>query len=302
MFVCRMVAVLPVTSFRLPFVLLRACLLLGLCASLVYYVVVLEDSPRRPTGEPTDARALNAVANRRSGGGVHVTHVGTLGHHPPLHHQVPTEDVGTKAATMATTTRAMYSIWLEPPSGSPAAVKSAAFIKRQAARMPGSPPAFAPHVTLVGGFEGTEDEIRNKTLQLATDLGSETGPLFWGAECAVDDVGVGDIFFQCVYLLMRPTPQLMKAHELAAAAFGVTPGNGPGKPYMPHLSLVYGESFSPEEKEGAAAAARTELLVSGGGGSGGFGFTVDRLSLWRTDVSDRSCQSWELVDHFPLQG
>jgi hypothetical protein len=33
------------------------------------------------------------------------------------------------------------------------AVKSAAFIKSQAARMPGPPPVFAPHVTLAGGFE-----------------------------------------------------------------------------------------------------------------------------------------------------
>lgn len=30
---------------------------------------------------------------------------------------------------------------------------------------------------------------------------------------------------------------------MAAAAFGVPAGNGPGKPYMPHLSLVYGGVF-----------------------------------------------------------
>ena len=87
---------------------------------------------------------------------------------------------------------------------------------------------------------GTEEEVRNKTLKLAADLGSEGGPLFWGAECVTEDADVGEMFFQCVYLRMHPSPQLAKAHEMAAAVFGIPSGNGPGKPYMPHLSLVYG--------------------------------------------------------------
>lgn len=62
--------------------------------------------------------------------------------------------------------------------------------------------------------------------------------------------------------------------------------------------LANGDHFSAEEKEAAAAAARKELTsdprVSGG-------FTVDALSLWRTDIRDKSCQSWERVDNFPLQ-
>lgn len=57
---------------------------------------------------------------------------------------------------------------------------------------------------------------------------------------------MGEMYYQCVYIRMTPSPQLAKAHEMAAAAFGVPSGNGPGKPYMPHLSLVYGDSFSAE--------------------------------------------------------
>ena len=86
-------------------------------------------------------------------------------------------------------------------------------------------------------------------------LGGESGPLFWGAECAVDKVEVGAAFFQCVYLKVVPSAPLMKAHEVAAAAFGVTPGRGPGQPYMPHLSLVYGDSTTLTAEAKAAAAA-----------------------------------------------
>ena len=42
-------------------------------------------------------------------------------------------------------------------------------------------------------FEGTEEEVRNTSAQLAADLGAESGPLFWGAECEVDEVGIGGV-------------------------------------------------------------------------------------------------------------
>lgn len=191
----------------------------------------------------------------------------------------------------------MYSIWLEPPAGTAIAAKSADFIKAQAARIAGAP-LFVPHVTLAGGFVGAEDEIRVKTRQLASELGSEAGPLFWGAECEVQDVAIGQAYFQCVYMRMVPSSQLAKAHEMAAAAFGIPAGNGLGKPYMPHLSLVYGD-LTAEEREGVAAAAKDVL---GSDSAVNAGFTADRIALWRTDISDRSCRSWERVDFFPLQG
>uniref|UniRef100_A0A6U3KAG2 Cyclic phosphodiesterase n=1 Tax=Mantoniella antarctica TaxID=81844 RepID=A0A6U3KAG2_9CHLO len=198
---------------------------------------------------------------------------------------------------------AVYSIWLEPPTGSSTAVKSAAFIRsRVSPAVAGTGPAlpvFAPHVTLAGGFEGTEEDVRAKTLQLAADLGAEAGPLFWGAECAVDDVAVGEAYFQCVYLRMQPSPQLAKAHEMAAAAFGVPVGNGPGVPYMPHLSLMYGDQHSAEDKAAAAVAARETFALDRPEASGGF--TAHRLSLWCTDTADRSCSSWARVDYYPLQ-
>ena len=31
------------------------------------------------------------------------------------------------------------------------------------------------------------------------------------------------------------------------------------------------------------------------------GFTADAISLWRTDILDLTCQSWQRVQRFPLQ-
>ena len=77
----------------------------------------------------------------------------------------------------------IYSVWLEPPAGTPAASRSEAFIRSQAAKHAGRAPTFDPHVTLAGGFVGTEAEARDRTSRIAADLAATAGPL----ECRVLD-------------------------------------------------------------------------------------------------------------------
>ena len=48
-------------------------------------------------------------------------------------------------------------------------------------------------LTDASDLKGTEEEVRNTSTQLAADLGAESGPLFWGAECEVDEVGIGGV-------------------------------------------------------------------------------------------------------------
>ena len=187
----------------------------------------------------------------------------------------------------------MYSVWLEPPAGTPAASRSEAFIRSQAAKHAGRAPTFDPHVTLAGGFVGTEAEARDRTARIAADLASTAGPL----ECRALDATAGEVYFQCVYLRMVPTDQLNRAHELAATAFGVVPGNGGGRPYMPHLSLVYGDLDASERRTAAEEATR-ELL---GDRAPEAGFLAEDISLWRTDVQDRTCRTWSRVERFPLR-
>jgi len=187
---------------------------------------------------------------------------------------------------MATST---YSVWLEPPFGSAASSRTQAFISTFAARSGGACPPFAPHVTLVGGFVGTERDALARCAALARDLVASDLSL----ACYVADASTGERYHQCVYLLMRATPALAAAHELAARAFGVPPGNGGGAPYMPHLSLVYGRLDAERRAEAANEARADDVLASAS-------FVPDALGLWRTDVEDETCATWKRVDRFHL--
>ena len=129
----------------------------------------------------------------------------------------------------------VYSLWLEPPPA--LASTSAGFITRYAGASGGRCPTFDPHVTIAGGFVGTEAQAKEKSAAIVASLASAFGPL----RCDAMEVSAGTRFHQCVYLRMVPTEQLANAHALAARAFGLEPGNGGGAPYMPHLSLVYGQ-------------------------------------------------------------
>jgi hypothetical protein len=189
----------------------------------------------------------------------------------------------------------VYSLWLEPPPA--LASTSAGFIGRYAGASGGRCPTFDPHVTLAGGFVGTEAQAREKSGAIVASLASAFGPL----RCDAMEVSAGTRFHQCVYLRVVPTEQLANAHALAARAFGLEPGNGGGAPYMPHLSLVYGD-LTETEREHARKDAAAALLGDGDtNASHAASFAAAEVSLWRTDVQDLSCESWSRVDRYPLQ-
>ena len=171
----------------------------------------------------------------------------------------------------------IWSIWLEPPPGGALAQRSGEFIKVQSARLKphGASGPFAPHVTLVGGFECSLEEARKRTVQLAADLARIPVAPFM-------DVTKGERFHQCVYMRVEPNDQLATAHAIAAEAFGVKAGNGGGSP-CPHLSLVYGD-LPESDKDACVAEAAAQLYgdveVRGG-------WEATNISLWRTDVRRR---------------
>ena len=192
--------------------------------------------------------------------------------------------------TMAATS--LYSVWLEPPTD--LRIKAANFIDGQVACSPGCP-SFAPHVTLAGGFRGSESDARARTAALASALVAPGAPFADGvASLRAKDVATGTRYHQCVYLRMEPTETLAAAHAAAARAFDLEPGNGNGEPYVPHLSLVYGETR--DEIKADAADAATEALFCGVLR----GFETREIVLWRTDVEDLTCESWARVERFPL--
>lgn len=188
----------------------------------------------------------------------------------------------------------VYSLWLEPPPA--LASTSAGFIARYAGASGGRCPNFDPHVTLAGGFVGTEAQAKEKSAAIVASLASAFGPL----RCDAMEVSAGTRFHQCVYLRMVPTEQLANAHALAARAFGLEPGNGGGAPYMPHLSLVYGQ-LTDAQREDARHDAETALLGNDAANVADASFVAAEVTLWRTDIEDLTCESWSRVDRYPLK-
>jgi len=188
----------------------------------------------------------------------------------------------------------VYSLWLEPPPA--LASTSAGFIARYAGASGGRCPTFDPHVTLAGGFVGTEAQAREKSAAIVASLAAAFGPL----RCDAMEVSAGTRFHQCVYLRMVPTEQLANAHALAARAFGLEPGNGGGAPYMPHLSLVYGQ-LTDAQREDARRDGETALLGNDAANVADASFVAAEVTLWRTDIEDLTCESWSRVDRYPLK-
>ena len=178
-----------------------------------------------------------------------------------------------------------WSLWFEPPKAFAARCQEA--IDAEAEKR--GTPAFVPHVTLVGGFRGTEDAARKSSATLAEALAAPEGPLFWGAECAVRGAESATTFFQCVYLAVVPSAPLTKAAEIARQHVGLEPA-----PYVPHLSLVYGDLSTEDRDQLVASHAPLAAELAEG-------FVASAVSLWRTDVNDRTCQKWERVATFKLQ-
>ena len=188
----------------------------------------------------------------------------------------------------------VYSLWLEPPPA--LASTSAGFIARYAGASGGRCPTFDPHVTLAGGFVGTEAQAREKSAAIVASLAAAFGPL----RCDAMEVSAGTRFHQCVYLRVVPTEQLANAHALAARAFGLEPGNGGGAPYMPHLSLVYGQ-LTDAQREDARRDAETALLGNDAANVADASFVAAEVTLWRTDIEDLTCESWSRVARNPLK-
>ena len=99
-----------------------------------------------------------------------------------------------------------------------------------------SAPSFKPHVTLIGGILKSEEAMVSKTAQLASVIHPYKIELF-----TVDYL---DEFYRCLFLKAKETDEVIKANVEARKIFDKQENT----PYMPHLSLMYGD-FSPEMKE-----------------------------------------------------
>ncbi|KAL4563405.1 hypothetical protein LXL04_027446 [Taraxacum kok-saghyz] len=144
-------------------------------------------------------------------------------------------------------------------------------------------PEFEPHVTVVGAITLTEDEARDKLKKACEGLKS--------FNATVQKVATGTFFYQCVYLLLHPTTEVMETGAHCWNHFGYKPST----PYMPHMSILYGD-LSEEEKKRAQDKANVldETVKS-------LSFPIVRLALYKTDTEDKTLKSWEKVTEITLQ-
>jgi 2'-5' RNA ligase len=101
-------------------------------------------------------------------------------------------------------------------------------------------PAFEPHVTLAGGIVGPAREVASKMKDMARRI-----PPFAARLTVVDGL---DEYFRCLFVRLAATHPIMWANQAAREVFGLAKQ----PPFMPHLSLLYG-NLTPSVKEGIIA-------------------------------------------------
>ena len=138
-------------------------------------------------------------------------------------------------------------------------------------------PQFHPHITVVGAIELTPDDALNKLRSACEGVKA--------FQVTVDRVASGTFFYQCVYLLLHPTSQIVETNAHCCNHFGYKNST----PYMPHLSLLYGD-LSDEEKQ--KAQERVNILDKD---LNGLSFQISRLALYKTDTEDKTLKSWEKI-------
>lgn len=174
-----------------------------------------------------------------------------------------------------------HSLWMMPRAGTPAAAAFDKAIASQAEAL--SSPTFQPHVSLVAGLMEPIEEIQPKFQELCRSLPR--------LRARVDDVVAGSLYFQSVYCKLATGDEpdgVVAANKAAQDALAPPPAGGERAPYMPHLSLVYGD-FDDETRARAASAVRDDLV--------GMEFEIDRVQLWSTQgfVAD-----WYMVEECVL--
>ena len=137
-------------------------------------------------------------------------------------------------------------------------------------------PVFEPHISLIGNLEGTEEQLIERTRELAGRLEPFTAVL--------TEPSYRDTHFQCLFMLVERTAALMNAHAVASDFF-----HKAQQEFMPHVSLVYGSYPEARKKlviEHLPTDVRTDFKVTG-------------LILVRADSSEP--KDWHEIGQFSLK-
>lgn len=137
-------------------------------------------------------------------------------------------------------------------------------------------PRFEPHVTLAGVLTGTEADLRERSTRLAEVM----------EPCRIQlaSPDYTDAYFQCLFLRVELTAELLEAHRRARIIFGMDSESD----YIPHISLMYG-NYPEEVKRGIITGLGDELQGA---------FTAEQFHLYNTNGPP---PSWQLAETFPVR-
>ena len=164
-----------------------------------------------------------------------------------------------------------YSIWLMPAGRIYTNLNNTI---RGISREYGTP-SFEPHVTLIGGPEGSKEEILIRTSQLARQI----RPYL----ITLTSADYLDEYFRCLFVKVRKSKFVMNANLKASKIFNFKQYST----YSPHLSLMYG-IFSIKEKKEIIKKIDGDLNIK---------FYAESLHLFYT-LGDPS--SWHRIKEFNL--
>ncbi|KAG6642307.1 cyclic phosphodiesterase-like [Carya illinoinensis] len=167
----------------------------------------------------------------------------------------------------------VYSVWAVPPDDVAARLKKL----MEDLRSEFGGPQFEPHITVVGAISLTPDDALSKFRTACDGLKAYTA--------TVDRVATGTFFYQCVYVLIHPTTQVVETSAHCSGHFGYKSST----PYMPHLSLLYGDLTDDEKSRAQEKASILDESISS------LSFPVSRLALYKTDTEDKTLKSWEKI-------
>jgi hypothetical protein len=136
-------------------------------------------------------------------------------------------------------------------------------------------PIFEPHVTLLGSLSGFEHEHLHRIKVLAPQL--QPLPITLTAP------GHGNEYFQCLFMKVEQSDQIMSANASARRVFAHAGGT-----YMPHMSLVYG-LYPDAMKRELIATLPAQLRMT---------FDATVLYLIRADSDDP--KDWHEIAAIPM--
>lgn len=169
-----------------------------------------------------------------------------------------------------------FALWLLPGGASAARLEE---LIEALARETGGP-AFAPHLTLLGGLRGDAGALAAKLGRLRGD-GGALRPVALEAR----GPATGSTRHQCVFLDVAPSEPLAALRRAAEAALGSNEA-----PFRPHVSLVYGELPAARRRE-LAADPRVRALAHDV-------WWADRLELWTVEGQT---ERWRCVEGVALE-